>query len=85
MYIVNKKNHRCIRRILVVAMTVLLVTVLCIVGIAANNTVEPATEVQECYIPWDYNTDGNVTDRDAIYLLYSSIDMFADRYPIQVA
>lgn len=76
----KQKSPSYVRRFLIAALAVLLVSALCVVGLATEEAAELKTEVQECYIPADFNADGTVTDRDAIYLLYSTF--YAEDYPL---
>lgn len=80
MYVVKQKSYSYFRRILIVALTVLLVSVLCVVGFAANGSSESQSEAQECYILGDMNSDGDITSRDAIHLLYHKY--WPEEYPI---
>jgi len=76
---VKQKSPNYVRRFLIAALAVLLVSALCVVGLATDSS-EPTKEVQECYKLGDMNSDGVITDRDAVYLMYHI--HFPEDYPI---
>ena len=67
------------KRLLIIAMAVLLVAGLGIAGFVMASEPEAAPV---CFKQGDVSPDGNVTAADAIYLLYASFPMFKDEYPL---
>lgn len=67
------------KRLLIVALTVLLVVAFGVAGIAMA---AEAADEPVCYLQGDVSPDGSITKNDAIYLLYASIPMFAEDYPL---
>lgn len=67
------------KRLLILALTVLLVVAFGVAGIAMA---AEATDEPVCYLQGDVSPDGSITKNDAIYLLYASIPMFAEDYPL---
>lgn len=60
---------------------VLLATVVLLVGVLATGAAAAQTEELECYLHGDLNSDGKITHRDAIQLLYASFN--PEDYPPQ--
>ncbi len=67
------------KRFLVLLMAVLMMTSLAVIGYAQEAAPEKSAV---CYDHGDVNGDGVVTDRDAVYVLYSTFPMFQNQYPI---
>lgn len=67
------------KRLLIIAMAVVLVAGLGIAGFVMAS--EPEA-VPVCFKQGDVSPDGTVTAADAIYLLYASFPMFKDEYPL---
>lgn len=73
-----KAMHK--RLLVLVAAVLLLVSVMGVTAFAAQTE---ATDEPVCYEHGDVNGDGAVDNRDAIYLLFHSIPMFRDQYPLE--
>ena len=61
---------------------VLLVTVMLLVSALATSAFATQADMLDCYKHGDVNGDGTVDSQDAIYVLFASMPMFKDRYPL---